>query len=192
MQNYETVHGSLPPAAVRDRDGRPLLSWRVLILPYLEQRELFEEFKLDEPWDSPHNLQLLERMPSVFRPYQSCPTADSKSTFYQVFTGKGSIFEGPRCLSFSALAAGDGTSNTFLIVEGGEAVPWTKPADLVAEPDQPLPKLGGIFPDSFRAAFADGSVRQILRKGTTEAAIRAAITWNGCERHSIENSLSVD
>ena len=109
MHNYHDTHGTLPPAAVRDRNGRPLLSWRVLILPYLEQQALFDEFKLDEPWDSPHNVHLLKKMPLIFRPYRDYPMPDPYSTFYQVFTGKGSMFEGPRCLSFATLAAGDGT-----------------------------------------------------------------------------------
>src|SRR5262245_3840531 len=64
LQNYNEEHGELPPAVVRGANGQPLYSWRVLILPYLEEGELYEEFRLDEPWDSEHNLRLLERMPS--------------------------------------------------------------------------------------------------------------------------------
>ena len=66
MHNYHDVHGRLPPAAVCSADGTPLVSWRVLILPYIEQDNLFREFKLDQPWDSPHNLALVERMPQVY------------------------------------------------------------------------------------------------------------------------------
>src|SRR5262245_53734413 len=64
LLNYHQAHrGRLPPAAVRDKDDRPLLSWRVLLLPYLEHDDLYAQFKLDEPWDGPHNKALLEKMP---------------------------------------------------------------------------------------------------------------------------------
>ncbi|HTU19628.1 MAG TPA: DUF1559 domain-containing protein [Gemmataceae bacterium] len=68
MYNYQdtVMEHSLPPAALVDRQGRPLLSWRVLILPFLEQQNLYNEFHLDEPWDSPHNLRQLPRMPKVY------------------------------------------------------------------------------------------------------------------------------
>ena len=67
MQTYSDVNnGRLAPAAVFDKDGKPLLSWRVLMLPYLEQDALYKEFHLDEPWDSDHNKKLLEKMPPLF------------------------------------------------------------------------------------------------------------------------------
>ena len=85
MHNYHDNTGYLPPATSYSEDGKPLLSWRVLILPYMEQGELYKQFKLDEPWDSPHNIQLVERMPKVFQH----PMAGSKTppghTHYRVF-----------------------------------------------------------------------------------------------------------
>jgi len=68
MHNYESTHGQMPPAVVYGSDGQALHSWRVLILPYIEQGELYRQFKLDEPWDSPHNIQLLPKMPRVYGP----------------------------------------------------------------------------------------------------------------------------
>src|SRR5882672_4340583 len=61
MHNYHSAYGQLPPAAVRDKNGKLLLSWRVLILPYIEQDNLFKEFKLEEPWDSDHNKKLIAK-----------------------------------------------------------------------------------------------------------------------------------
>ena len=55
MNNYEAQHGCFPPAYSVDKDGRPLHSWRVLLLPYLDEEELYKQLRLDEPWDSPHN-----------------------------------------------------------------------------------------------------------------------------------------
>jgi hypothetical protein len=182
MHNYEGVHGTLPPAAVRGKDGKPLLSWRVSILPYIEQNELYQEFHLDEPWDSPHNISLLERMPKVYAPFSGKKTPQPYTTYYQVFVGKGTAFEGEEGIALSDFP--DGTSNTILITEAGEAVPWTKPEDLPFDRAGPLPSLGGVFEDSLRVALADGSVRSLVKKALREADVRAAITRNGGEQLS--------
>jgi Protein of unknown function (DUF1559) len=148
MQSYaDRNEKRFPSAAIWDKDGHPLLSWRVLLLPDLGKKELFAEFHLDEPWDSPHNLALLPLMP---RDYESPDDVHHKTepftTFYQVFVGEGTAFEGKKGLRFPEdFPKGD--SKTILIVEAGKAVPWTKPEDLVYEPNQPLPPLGGIFGD---------------------------------------------
>jgi hypothetical protein len=173
MNNYAAENGDrLPPTASRDQEGRPLLSWRVLLLPYLEQRNLYNQFHLDEPWDSPHNLALLPLRPKVY----SVPVYDDTDkppgmTFYQAFTGRDTAFEltvGPRLLEDFL----KGPSLTALVVEAGDPVPWTKPQDIEYDPERPLPKLGGLYtgpgrfrllPSSRRAgahvALADGSAR---------------------------------
>jgi hypothetical protein len=180
MHNYHDVYGHFPAAASYDKQGRPLLSWRVHILPYLEQEELYKQFHLDEPWDSEHNKQLLAKMPSIYAAPLPGGAKERSTTPYQVFTGKGAIFEGKKGLSIKQISDGDGTANTLLVVEAGEAVPWTKPQDLPSDPDKPLPKLGMPRADGFLALFADGSVRYI-RKTTKEKTLRALITWNGGE-----------
>ncbi len=88
MSNYESANHALPPAAVLGQDGMPLLSWRVLMLPYIEQQELYQRFKLDEPWDSEHNRKLIERMPRIYAPYAKCD-APPHTTFFQVIRGPG-------------------------------------------------------------------------------------------------------
>jgi hypothetical protein len=178
LHNYQENHGRLPPAAVCDKDGRPLYSWRVALLPFLEEEALYKEFKLDEPWDSPHNLRLLPRMPRFYRtPLPGL--AEPDRTRYQVFMGKGTAFEGVRGLRLPDDFP-DGTSNTILVVEAAEAVPWTKPADLAYDPDGPLPPLGALSREWFHAALVDGSVRKVPRK-VSERTLRAAITRNGGE-----------
>ncbi len=116
-------------------------------------------------------------MPRVFDPYDGSSTREPYTTFYQVFVGKGAAFEGRKGLRFNDDFP-DGTSNTFLIVEAGQAVPWTKPEDLSYGPDLPLPKLGGLFKGTFRAALADGSV-QSFQQDISEASVRARVTRNG-------------
>jgi hypothetical protein len=178
LRNYQEAHGRLPPAVVYGADGEPLYSWRVLVLPYIEEDTLYQEFRLDEPWDSPHNLQLLSRMPSSYAPPPGKTyKVPAHHTVVHVFVGEGAAFEGTEGLRLPQDFP-DGTPNTLLVVEAGEPVPWTKPEDLAYAPDQPLPSLRSLFMDGFRACTADCS-RHFVPKGTSEATLRAAITRNG-------------
>jgi Protein of unknown function (DUF1559) len=181
MHSYEGTHGHLPPAAVCGADGKPLLSWRVLILPFIEGEELYRQFKLNEPWDSPHNIQLLSQMPPV---YEAPPWVARKMppfhTIIHVFVGKGAAFEGTERLTLKNDFP-DGTHNTIMVIEGGKPVPWTKPEDLIYDPHGPLPELKGIFKDEIRIGFASGGVTHI-KSNIKEANLRAAITRNGGEK----------
>jgi len=137
--------------------GKALLSWRVLILPYIEEEKLFKEFKLDEPWDSKHNIKLLERMPKVF----DSPRVTVKKkgyTVYQTFYGPDAVFGPGPAKSFPA-SIPDGTSNTILAVESSTAVPWTKPADIPFDMKKNLPDFGKAYGRKPLAALLDGSVR---------------------------------
>src|SRR5262249_32419129 len=152
---------------------------------------LYREFHLDEPWDSPHNLQLLPRMPKIYGSLQFQPP-DPHSTFLRVFVGPGTAFEKDG-LRLNKQDFPDGTSNTILVIHAGEAVPWTKPDELEYDPNKPLPPLGGMFrvitwldrqrdkQDLIQAALADGSVINLPRD-VEEAKMRAAITRNGGEK----------
>jgi hypothetical protein len=188
---YADTYGRLPPAVVTDDNGRPLYSWRVLILPFLSGRQPFEQFKLDEAWDSPNNRTLLATTPDCYLPFFGGRDPPG-TTRYQVFVGPGTPFDGSRVQADPA-SFPDGMSNTFLVVEGAEPVPWSKPADLVFAPDQPLPSLrceftkpvtlGGFLignKTGFNAYFADRSWR-FISSDSDPATLRALVTRNGGE-----------
>jgi hypothetical protein len=185
MLNYHDKHGQLPPAVVYGADGRPLHSWRVLILPFINQDDLYKQFKLDEPWDSPHNIQLLSKMPPQFEPLPSkARTMPPFHTICHVFVGKGTAFDGSAGLRLKADFP-NGTNNTILIVEAGKPVPWTKPEELIYDPQGPLPELKGEFKNRFRVATADGSTRSIYLS-MSEKTLRAAIIRNSSDPLSPE------
>ncbi|MFO0915999.1 MAG: DUF1559 domain-containing protein [Pirellulales bacterium] len=162
MWSFEATYGSLPPWASYDDAGRPLLSWRVYLLPYLGQEALFREFRLNEPWDSLHNRALLEKMPDVFR--SADPAVPANHTTYQVPIGSTVAFGSQTGRTVSEFV--DGTSQTVLIVEvePQRAVEWTRPADWevdLQKPQQGLPRGPDQATPQTRMARADGSVHTV-------------------------------
>ena len=170
FHNYHASNDQLP-FDILDKDGKPLLSWRVAILPYLDEKKLYEEFKLDQPWDSEHNKKLIEKMPKIYSPIRV--KAKPGETFYQTFTGKRTVFEDhkPR---YTLGNIPDGTSNTGLIFEAGEPVVWSKPVDILFEEKKAVPKLGGLFNGECLVGMADGSVRH-LKKDPNEEHLKYLI-----------------
>ncbi|WP_422928228.1 DUF1559 domain-containing protein [Singulisphaera sp. PoT] len=182
LHNYHSTNDRFPASAIADKEGKPLLSWRVAILPYLDQAALYERFKLDEPWDSPHNAALAKEMPALF----ACPSRTSQEkglTNYVGFKSNASFFhptEGTKIIDFT-----DGTSNTMAVVETREEVPWTKPDDLAFDPEAQLAPgelLGAssAHPGGFNVLFADGSVR-FIKMSINPQVFKALITKAGGE-----------
>ena len=162
MHNYHEKHQSFPPAASVSKDGRKLLSWRVHLLPFLDGQKLYDQFHLDEPWDSTHNKKLIEQMPGMFASPLAPPHLKAKwLTTYLAPIAKGTILASPTGAAIRDIK--DGTSNTILLVEANadHAVIWTKPDDLPVDFKDPTQGLTGQADDYFRTAFADGSVRAI-------------------------------
>ncbi len=159
LLNYDAAYGSLPPAFTTDAKGKPLLSWRVLILPYLEQKPLYDQFHLDEPWDSKHNKTLIARMPQEFKPPGG--KAAPGKTNYLTVRGKNTVFPGKDKIKLPDIL--DGTSNTIVVVEVSDksAVIWTKPDDFKYDEKKPFAGLLGLRPGGFNAVFCDGSVHFI-------------------------------
>ena len=176
MHEFADKENHLPSPAILDKQGTRLLSWRVQILPFLNEGALYNQFHLDEPWDSPHNIALLPRMPNVY----ACPSNPPSrgQTTYQVLVGPHTLFEGPEGAEIASIT--DGTSNTLMVCEAVNAVPWTKPDDIVVAPDVAPSGLGSKHPGGFNAVFADGSVR-FLKTTIAPSILRALITKDGNE-----------
>jgi RNA polymerase sigma factor (sigma-70 family) len=177
LHNYHDTYNHFPAPAIYGKDGKPLLSWRVAILPWLEQDNLYRQFRLDEPWDGPNNRKLAELVLAVYKPVGARP-AEPGLTYYQAFVGKGAGFEPHKELRVADIT--DGMSQTLWVVEAGTPVPWTKPEDLPFVADQALPKLGGQFGGDFNVLVADGSTNLLSKKADPDM-LRAAITRNGGE-----------
>jgi hypothetical protein len=156
----------------------PGLGWRVAVLPYLEQKDLYKQFKLDEPWDGPNNKKLLAQMPDVYRdPRFQRKEEKPTETYYRGFTGEGTVFGTQGGAALGIITNANGTSRTLMIVEAAQPVIWTKPDELAYDPKKPLPQFatqpGSPF---FFGLFVDGHVQRIPAK-TDEKTLRYMIQW---------------
>jgi hypothetical protein len=157
LYNMHDTYGKMPGSAICDKAGKPLLSWRVAILPYIEQDNVYRQFKLDEPWDSPANKRLIAMMPKIY----ASPRYELKEgmTCYKVFNGPEAMFTLKEGKTFARIS--DGTSNTIMAVEAGDPVIWTKPEDFEFDSKKNLPKMtlpGGL--KDITVLMGDGSVRR--------------------------------
>jgi len=179
MHNYHDANRKFPLPGSLGPDGKPLLSWRVHLLPFMEQTGLYNRFHLNEPWDSPHNKTLISQMPALYRQPMSKVSQEGR-TNYVVPVGNGAMFDADKPTSFANIF--DGTSNTLMIVEVDDehAVVWTKPDDLPFDPKDPSKSLNRIFEGGFNAALGDGSVRHIKVTSDTET-LRKIFTKAGGE-----------
>ena len=177
FHNHHDTFGQMPNNTYT-KDGNGLLSWRVLILPFIEQAELYKQFKLDEAWDSENNKPLIAKMPKLYAPIRV--KGKEGETFYRGFAGKGALFGPDNGKGLKLTGITDGTSNTAMVFEAGEATVWTKPDDLPFDVKKPLPKLGGLFDGLSNVAMCDGSVRRI-RKDADEKELKKLIGHNDGE-----------
>lgn len=173
MHNYHDTMGSFPTVAQKK------LSWRVEILPYIEEQQLYEQFNRDEPWDSPNNIRLLPRMPKLYR-CSRFGDAGPGLTYYQGFVGEDTVLGAPGGANLNAITNANGTTQTLMVVEAGSAIEWTRPDDLPYDPKKPLPPLGGPKRVNFNAMFADGHV-QTLPQNTNPQTLRMMVEWKNTQ-----------
>jgi prepilin-type processing-associated H-X9-DG protein len=189
LHDYESRNGSLPPACQKGKDGRPMVSWRVLILPFLARQDLYDAYHFDESWDSPSNSQLIAQMPEVFR----CPAAPRDPpgrTSYVAVVGSQTMWPGDRGVTLEEMSAADGVANTVCLIEIDKSdIAWTEPRDLLFRDLIPPAEdvIGQRFSsphkDAVTVVFADGSVRRLRKQAHTHAdrnALSSILTaWGG-------------
>ena len=185
LQAYEAEHGTLPPAYIPDENGRPMHSWRVLILPYLDEHTLYSSYDFNQPWDSPQNQALVRKMPSVF----ACPAdPDAKNAFetsYLVVRGAGTMFPGAKPVG--TRQAGDELTTTILVAEAPvSGISWLDPRDLFQAEMQFVvnggfgTEIGSHHEGGANVLMADGMVR-FLRDTTAADLIQGMTTASGQE-----------
>jgi hypothetical protein len=192
LQNYHSAHGSFPPAYFADASGKPMHSWRVLLLPFMEYQALYESYNFGEPWDGPNNRLLFDRMPATF----SCPnrrgdilratSGEKRWTSYVALTGPDTVFPGPRSVSVGDIS--DDPGRTILLVEVADAdICWLEPRDLdaarvAAGINAPTaPSISSGDGPGTRLLFADGS-RHWIPNGTPPVILKALSTRAGQEK----------
>jgi uncharacterized protein DUF1559 len=158
MQRYHDDKNEFPPPSMKTRDGKPGLSWRVAILPYLGQEDLYRQFKLDEPWDHPDNLRVASKMPNVFG---GGGGRFAQLTSIKIFVGKGAIFdpEHPEMRKKSEMK--DGPAKTILLFESMPRVNWISPEDIQFDENESLRRPPMAMQQMINVAFADGTVRSM-------------------------------
>lgn len=164
MHNYFSAYKAWPTyRELKTQEKKSGLSWRVHILPFMNEAELYKEFKLDESWDSPHNIRLLDRMPKAFKPAIAIGSEESVKPFHTTYAapvGEDTVFGRDKVVGFQHVT--DGTSNTIVLVEleTEAAIPWTSPEEYAFDPARPAAKLRSID-GKISTAFMDGSVRGV-------------------------------
>lgn len=179
LHNYHDAHGKVVIHAtgakglpLQNPKDKPLLSWRVALLPYLEHDNLYRQFKLDEPWDSQHNKKLIEQMPAIYAPPKP---GKPGYTHLQMIIGPNAM---QPVVARIPASFPDGTSNTIAVAEAAQPVIWTKPDDVML-PGNQLPKdlkkkFGGLHPGGFNVLLWDGSVR-FIQDSVSDATLGRAL-----------------
>lgn len=178
FHNYESANRKLP-TNIYDENGNALLSWRVQLLPYLEGNNLYGQFHLDEPWDSPHNLKIAKTVPELFVSPSTPEIAEEGKTRFVALAGEETLFPGNKKMTFAGVR--DGLSNTLLYVHTAPsaAVPWTKPADIQYNAEKPLQGIRWAG-KPIAIALSDGSCHR-LPNDVDKEAFKAMVTPNGGE-----------
>ena len=184
FHNYHDINGKFPPPFTVDADGKPLHSWRILVLPYLEQNELYKQIRLDEPWDSEHNKQFHDKMPWVFKCSTNTLGNPQRDTVYCMVVGKDMIGV-PDGKGIRVVQITDGTSNTMLIAERKTPVCWMEPVDILQEHaylgvNKHEFGIGSEHSGGANTGFADGSSR-FIKDDIDLKILKAILTKAGGE-----------
>lgn len=181
VANYHDQNGHYPPPYIAGPDGRPWHSWRILILPFIEHNELYEEYDFAQPWDGPNNRKLAERIPRLFV-FHGSERKGPPVTNYLAVVGEETVWSGTRLVSEKDVK--DGTGMTIVLVENlGAGVHWMEPRDLVLDEGN----LGINTPKGISSPYVDPAVATLdtavfrLRPHMEPRLLRAMLTIRGGE-----------
>lgn len=182
LHNYHDVYNTFPPAYIPDAAGKPMHSWRVLILPFLEEQALYKDYDFSEPWDGPNNSRLLARMPAIYAcPSQANVPGNTNTSYVAVF-GEHCIFRGAEPVAMRDIL--DGTSNTLMVGEAADAdIPWMKPEDIDIALHPTLGDMTGFSSDHKEGVpflLGDCSVR-FVPLTINPVTLKALFTRDGAE-----------
>jgi hypothetical protein len=181
MHNYHDSYGTFPPAVTYSADGKPMHSWRVLLLPFLDEVALHAQYNMNEPWNSPANSQLLSRMPKVY----GCPSSPPELgvTHYAVPVGPRTMFPPERGVAAREIT--DGTSATLMVIETfGTSLNWMAPVDMTVSAGVPGAQpvaFSSLHTGGFHVSLADGSVRYLSYDVATPQVLDAMLSRDGGE-----------
>ena len=176
LHNYASAFGGLPPSVFTHKESGKTYSWRIAILPFVERQDLYDRYDFIQEWDSPHNLEVTSEMPDFFR--SDSDDVDSTNTSFFMLTGPGGVLGQEEMTQFEDMA--DGSSNTMMLIEAKRQVHWSKPEDILIDPENPLPDFGGFHEGGFNVTMADGSVH-FVPENVAENLLRAYFSPAGGE-----------
>jgi hypothetical protein len=189
LQGYHDFYRAFPPAYVADKNGRPLYSWRVLILPFMDQEHLYKNINLNEPWDSPHNKPILDSSSYAFL-CPNLPDENELDTSYVMIVGPDTISDGPHSSSLHDFQ--DGASNTIFAVEiANSGIHWAEPRDLKADEinyrinDPDHKGISSCHKGYAHVLFGDNTVRE-MKDSTDPEIVKAMTTIAGGEKKIVE------
>jgi hypothetical protein len=185
LQNYHDAHGTFPPAYFADKNGRPMHSWRVLILPFMDEGKLYDQYDFNEPWDGPNNSKLAAKIPRVFQCPSNYGREQSQMTSYVVVVGPETAWPGEKATKLADMT--DGSSNTILVVEVADSgIHWMEPRDFhVLQMSTAVNATSGQgisskHPGIAHVSLADGSTRSVSQDWSPQT-LKALLTINGGE-----------
>lgn len=191
IRKYESDNGHFPPPYIADDKGTPIHSWRVLILPYLGEKDLYDKYDFSKPWNHPYNLALAVRMPSVYRcPSDTSPLADVTTTYVAV-VGNQTVW--PPSSTRIHADVRDGLSNTILLLEStASRTHWMAPSDASFSSIGPVTKDGATLllvsphPGVSLCSFCDARVVPVSQHVTADR-LEAMLTVDGGESVDVES-----